>query len=72
MATVPSRLASVSVSMIDPRVVRLRASFNRVRVTKYAIPEEVVIADGLPYGATGKVVKTEFRKCYLEVGSVAT
>jgi hypothetical protein len=37
--------------LIDPRVVRLRASFNRVKVTKYAIPEKVEIADGLPLGS---------------------
>jgi 3-(methylthio)propionyl---CoA ligase len=40
-------------------------SFFEGKVTKYAIPEKVVIADGLPYGATGKVLKTELRKRYL-------
>jgi acyl-coenzyme A synthetase/AMP-(fatty) acid ligase len=56
--------------LIDPRVVRLRASFNRVKVTKYAIPEKVQIADGLPQGATGKILQTELRKRYLAVGPV--
>jgi non-ribosomal peptide synthetase component E (peptide arylation enzyme) len=56
--------------LIDPRVVRLRASVNRVKVTKYAIPEKVQIADGLPQGATGKILQTEFRKRYLAVGPV--
>jgi len=35
------------------------------RVAKYAVPDRVAIAESLPHGATGKILKTELRRIYL-------
>jgi len=35
------------------------------RIAKYAVPDRVVIAESLPHGATGKLLKTELRRIYL-------
>jgi 3-(methylthio)propionyl---CoA ligase len=35
------------------------------RVAKYAVPDRVAIAEALPHGATGKILKTELRRIYL-------
>ena len=38
--------------------------FCRGRMPDWSIPDRVVIADGLPHGATGKVLKAELRRIY--------
>jgi fatty-acyl-CoA synthase len=35
------------------------------KAAKYAIPDRVVLAEELPHGATGKILKTELRRIYL-------
>jgi len=38
--------------------------FCRGKMPDWSIPDRVVVADSLPHGATGKVLKTELRKIY--------
>ena len=38
--------------------------FCRGRMPDWSIPDSVVIADSLPHGATGKILKTELRRMY--------
>jgi fatty-acyl-CoA synthase len=44
----------------------LRA-FYRDKVPSWSVPDRVVIADSLPHGATGKILKTELRRIYASV-----
>ncbi|MDE2005648.1 MAG: long-chain fatty acid--CoA ligase [Rhodospirillales bacterium] len=46
---------------IDPAEMR---EFYRDKVPSWSVPDRVVIAEELPHGATGKVLKTELRKRY--------
>ncbi|MBB4198549.1 long-chain fatty acid--CoA ligase [Rhodoblastus sphagnicola] len=46
----------------DPEAIR---AWFAGRVAKYAMPDRVAIAEELPHGATGKVLKTELRRLYL-------
>jgi fatty-acyl-CoA synthase len=39
-------------------------AFCRGKMPDWSIPDKVVVADSLPHGATGKVLKTELRKIY--------
>lgn len=39
-------------------------SFYQGKVSGWSVPDRVVIADSLPHGATGKVLKTELRRIY--------
>jgi fatty-acyl-CoA synthase len=38
--------------------------FCRGKMPAWSVPDRVVIADSIPHGATGKVLKTELRKIY--------
>lgn len=38
--------------------------FCRGKMPDWSIPDRVVIADSIPHGATGKILKTELRKIY--------
>ena len=38
--------------------------FYRGKVANWSIPDRVEIADSIPHGATGKILKTELRKIY--------
>jgi len=38
--------------------------FCRGKMPDWSIPDRVVIADSIPHGATGKILKTELRKLY--------
>ena len=40
--------------------------FCRGKMPDWSIPDKVVVADSLPHGATGKVLKTELRKIYAQ------
>jgi fatty-acyl-CoA synthase len=40
--------------------------FCRGKMPDWSIPDRVVVADSLPHGATGKVLKTELRKIYAQ------
>jgi 3-(methylthio)propionyl---CoA ligase len=46
----------------DPEDVR---AFFVGKVAKHAIPDRVIVAEELPHGATGKLLKTELRKRYI-------
>jgi acyl-CoA synthetase (AMP-forming)/AMP-acid ligase II len=50
----------------DPEVLR---DFCRGKMPDWSIPDQVVIADSIPYGATGKILKTELRRIYAPLGS---
>jgi fatty-acyl-CoA synthase len=39
-------------------------AFCRGKMPDWSIPDRVVVADSLPHGATGKVLKTELRRIY--------
>ena len=39
-------------------------AFCKGKMPDWSIPDRVVVADSLPHGATGKVLKTELRKIY--------
>jgi len=45
----------------DPAVLR---EFCRGKLPDWSLPDKVVIADSIPHGATGKILKTELRKIY--------
>ena len=47
--------------MPDPDVLR---EFCRGKLPDWSLPDKVVIADSIPHGATGKILKTELRKLY--------
>lgn len=34
------------------------------KVPGWSIPDRVIVADGIPHGATGKILKTELRRLY--------
>jgi fatty-acyl-CoA synthase len=38
--------------------------FCRGKLPDWSLPDRVVIADSIPHGATGKILKTELRKIY--------
>ena len=38
--------------------------FCRGKMPDWSIPDRVVVADSIPHGATGKILKTELRKIY--------
>ena len=40
--------------------------FCRGKLPDWSLPDRVVIADSIPHGATGKILKTELRKIYVE------
>jgi len=42
--------------------------FCRGKMPDWSIPDRVVIADSIPHGATGKILKTELRKIYAAPG----
>jgi fatty-acyl-CoA synthase len=46
----------------DPEAIR---AWFCGRVAAYAVPDRVAIAESLPHGATGKLLKTELRRLYL-------
>ena len=46
----------------DPEAIR---KWFEGKVAKYAVPDRVAIAETLPHGATGKLLKTELRQIYL-------
>jgi fatty-acyl-CoA synthase len=46
----------------DPEAIR---AWFEGKVAKYAAPDKVAIAEDLPHGATGKVLKSELRRIYL-------
>ena len=39
-------------------------AFFEGKVPRWSMPDRVVVAEGLPHGATGKVLKTELRRLY--------
>ena len=39
-------------------------AFYQGKVPSWSVPDRVVIADALPHGATGKILKTELRRLY--------
>ncbi len=41
----------------------MRAYFKG-KVANFAIPDRVIVADELPHGATGKILKNELRRLY--------
>jgi fatty-acyl-CoA synthase len=41
-------------------------AFCRGKMPDWSIPDKVVLAESLPHGATGKVLKTELRKIYAQ------
>jgi acyl-CoA synthetase (AMP-forming)/AMP-acid ligase II len=43
--------------------------FCRGKMPDWSIPDRVVIADSIPHGATGKVLKTELRRIYAAPGA---
>ncbi len=45
----------------DPEDVR---AFFSGKVANFAIPDRVIVAEELPHGATGKILKSELRKAY--------
>jgi fatty-acyl-CoA synthase len=45
----------------DPDALR---EFCRGKLPDWSLPDKVMIADSLPHGATGKILKTELRKIY--------
>ncbi len=45
----------------DPAALR---EFCRGKLPDWSLPDRVVIADSIPHGATGKILKTELRKIY--------
>ncbi|HWU55279.1 MAG TPA: long-chain fatty acid--CoA ligase, partial [Rhizomicrobium sp.] len=45
----------------QPEAVR---DFCRSKMPAWSVPDRVVIADSIPHGATGKILKTELRKIY--------
>jgi fatty-acyl-CoA synthase len=47
----------------EPEPAAVRA-FYAGRVPSWSVPDRVVVADSLPHGATGKVLKTELRRLY--------
>ena len=47
----------------DPNALR---EFCRGKLPDWSLPDRVVIAESLPHGATGKVLKTELRKLYAQ------
>lgn len=47
----------------EPRPEDLRAFFKG-KVANFAIPDRVIVADELPHGATGKILKHELRRLY--------
>ena len=46
-----------------PTADALRA-FYKDKVPTWSIPDRVIVAESLPHGATGKILKTELRKRY--------
>ena len=38
--------------------------FFRGKLPDWSIPDRVILADSIPHGATGKVLKTELRRQY--------
>ncbi len=47
----------------EPQPESLRAFFKG-KVANFAIPDRVIVADELPHGATGKILKHELRRLY--------
>jgi fatty-acyl-CoA synthase len=47
----------------DPNALR---EFCRGKLPDWSLPDRVVIADSIPHGATGKILKTELRKIYAD------
>jgi fatty-acyl-CoA synthase len=45
----------------DPAALR---AFFEGKVPSWSVPDRVVVADSIPHGATGKVLKTELRRLY--------
>jgi fatty-acyl-CoA synthase len=45
----------------EPEALR---QFCRGKMPDWSIPDRVVVADSIPHGATGKILKTELRKIY--------
>jgi acyl-CoA synthetase (AMP-forming)/AMP-acid ligase II len=45
----------------DPAHVR---AFFEGRISKWSIPDEVIVAESIPHGATGKILKLELRRRY--------
>lgn len=43
--------------------------FCRSKMPAWSVPDRVVIADSIPHGATGKILKTELRKIYAAPGA---
>ena len=43
--------------------------FCRGKMPDWSIPDRVVIADSIPHGATGKILKTELRRIYAAPGA---
>jgi fatty-acyl-CoA synthase len=51
-----------------PQPEELREFFSG-KVPAWSIPDRVVVADDLPHGATGKILKTELRRTYARANS---
>jgi fatty-acyl-CoA synthase len=47
----------------EPEALR---EFCRGKLPEWSLPDRVVIAESIPHGATGKVLKTELRRIYAE------
>lgn len=45
----------------QPETIR---DFYKDKVPSWSVPDRVVVAEGLPHGATGKILKTELRRMY--------
>ncbi len=54
-------LARTSYHVLEPDVLR---EFCHGKLPDWSLPDRVVIADSLPHGATGKILKTELRRIY--------
>ena len=46
---------------VTPEEIR---AFYQGKVPSWSMPDRVVIAESLPHGATGKILKTELRRIY--------
>ncbi len=52
-------------STLEPQALQ---DFYRGKMPDWSIPDRVVIAQSIPYGATGKILKTELRRIYVDSG----
>lgn len=47
-------------------------AFYEGKIAKWWMPDDVLFVDGLPHGATGKVLKTKLRELYGNRASATT